>query len=110
MTPKQRVLTALNHQEPDRVPFDLGGTVDTSIHYIGYNNLMQHLGKTDLVRDKEDVPFIDISQLVVQVDTQIVEELGIDVRGIVPGNFQTRWKDVIQKDGAEIYLTDSFGA
>lgn len=27
MTSRARVLTALNHQEPDRVPFDLGSTI-----------------------------------------------------------------------------------
>ena len=26
MTPRERVVTALNHQEPDRVPIALGGT------------------------------------------------------------------------------------
>ncbi len=29
MTPRERVLKALNHQEPDRVPFDLGGSAVT---------------------------------------------------------------------------------
>jgi hypothetical protein len=32
MTSRERVLAALNHQEPDRVPFDLGGS--------GYDTLM----------------------------------------------------------------------
>ncbi len=31
MNHRQRVLTALRHQEPDRVPIDLGGTVDSTI-------------------------------------------------------------------------------
>ncbi len=31
MNHRQRVLTALCHQEPDRVPIDLGGTVDSTI-------------------------------------------------------------------------------
>ena len=31
MTSRERVLTALNHEEPDRVPIDLGGTVVSSI-------------------------------------------------------------------------------
>jgi len=32
MNHRERVLTALTHQEPDRVPIDFGGTVDTSIN------------------------------------------------------------------------------
>ena len=29
---RERVIKALSHKEPDRVPFDLGSTVDSSIH------------------------------------------------------------------------------
>ena len=36
MNSRERVLTALNHKEPDRVPFDLGGTVVTGIHHKAY--------------------------------------------------------------------------
>ncbi|QGP93089.1 hypothetical protein MGLY_24860 [Neomoorella glycerini] len=38
MTPRQRVLTALDHQVPDRVPFDLPLTI------AAYNRLREHLG------------------------------------------------------------------
>lgn len=31
MKPRERVLTALNHQEPDRIPIDLGATIVSSI-------------------------------------------------------------------------------
>jgi len=31
MTPRQRIMTALNHQEPDRVPMDLGGSLASTI-------------------------------------------------------------------------------
>jgi hypothetical protein len=31
MTPRERVWAALNHQEPDRVPLDIGGGASTSI-------------------------------------------------------------------------------
>jgi len=40
MNARQRVNMALNHQEPDRIPFDLGGTVLTSIHVNAYRNLV----------------------------------------------------------------------
>ena len=29
MTPRERVLTALKHEEPDRIPLDLGGLSTT---------------------------------------------------------------------------------
>lgn len=31
MNSRERVLLALNHKEPDRVPYDMGGTVVTGI-------------------------------------------------------------------------------
>ena len=36
MNSRERVLLALNHKEPDRAPYDLGGTVVTGIHHQAY--------------------------------------------------------------------------
>ena len=46
MTPRQRVLAAINHQSPDRVPIDLGGN-QTGIHNLAYRALLKHLGIHD---------------------------------------------------------------
>ena len=43
MTPRERVLTALKHEEPDRVPLDLGG-LSTTIETEPYNELKNYLG------------------------------------------------------------------
>ena len=39
MIPRERVLHALNHHEPDRIPVDLGATVLTGIHKDAYRAL-----------------------------------------------------------------------
>jgi len=44
MDSRQRVLTALDHREPDRVPIDFGGTLSSSIHYQAYEALRGELG------------------------------------------------------------------
>ena len=44
MNSKERVALALSHREPDRVPFDLGGTGLTTLHLTAYGNLRRHLG------------------------------------------------------------------
>jgi len=36
MNSRERVRLALNHKEMDRIPFDLGGTVLTSMHHAAY--------------------------------------------------------------------------
>lgn len=43
MKPRERVLRALNIQEPDRVPADLGG-MNTGIEADAYEDLKRHLG------------------------------------------------------------------
>ena len=38
------MLTTLNYNEPDRVPFDLGSVQVTGIQMVGYRSLHQALG------------------------------------------------------------------
>ena len=44
MNARERVLAALDHQEPDRPPRDLGSTTATGIHPRAYRALKEHLG------------------------------------------------------------------
>ena len=44
MNSRERVLTALDHHEPDRVPIDLGGSAVTSIAIPTYAALRDYLG------------------------------------------------------------------
>ena len=43
MSSRQRLLKAINHETPDRVPIDLGGN-QTGIHKFAYEALLKHLG------------------------------------------------------------------
>jgi uroporphyrinogen decarboxylase len=44
MTPRERVVTALNHQEPDRVPLDIGGGTSSTLVVEGYERLKAEWG------------------------------------------------------------------
>ena len=44
MTSRERVLGALNHQEPDRVPIDLSGHRSSGIAAMAYHKLRSYLG------------------------------------------------------------------
>ena len=44
MTHRERVVAALNHEEPDRVPMDLGSTRVSSIAAVAYKALKAHFG------------------------------------------------------------------
>ena len=44
MTSRERILTALQHKQPDRVPVDIGATPSSGISAIAYTRLVKHLG------------------------------------------------------------------
>jgi uroporphyrinogen decarboxylase len=79
-TSRRRVEAALNHQEPDRVPYDLGGTILTGIHEQAYRRLRSRLGLPEKQVQIED----PIQQLAV-VDEDVKRRLKVDVYGINPG-------------------------
>lgn len=79
MNSRKRVLTALNHKEPDRVPFDMGGTVATGIQAKAYRRLRQYLGLPEM-----EVTIIDILQQLALVDEDVMQRLGVDVHNISP--------------------------
>jgi uroporphyrinogen decarboxylase len=77
MTPRERVLAALNHQEPDRVPLDIGGGVSTSIVVEGYDRLKAHMGVASETWE------ISKAFRVAQVDEPVMQRLGADLRPLL---------------------------
>jgi uroporphyrinogen decarboxylase len=84
MTPRQRVLCALNHQEPDRVPVDLGSTGNTGITAGAYSRLLTHLGI-----DSEVTVWDRMQQLAVP-DERVLQRLHVDTRGVWLGGPDNR--------------------
>ena len=80
-TRRQRVETTLNHQEPDRVPYDLGGSILTGIHHVAYRRLRRHLGLPEVEIQLED----PIQQLA-RVHDDVKERLQVDVSASIPAN------------------------
>jgi uroporphyrinogen decarboxylase len=73
MTARQRVLKALNHQQGDRVPIDLGG-FQTGIHRGAYVQLLEHLGLHD------DVTIMDPVQQLARPCEAMLERFHVDTR------------------------------
>lgn len=78
MNHRERVLMALDHEEPDRVPLDLGGCV-TSIHEAVYDRLKEFL---DI---EAETIVVHYWQRVVLPDEKILREFDIDTRHVYPG-------------------------
>ena len=101
MNSRERVLTALNHKEPDRVPFDLGGTVVTGIQAKAYRRLRDYLGLP-----KKEIVIIDMLQQLAQVDDDVMEHLGVDVRNVSPrstASFKIELKETPDKRYSYFY-------
>lgn len=73
MTSRERVLTALNHTEPDRIPVDLGGHRSSGIAAIAYNRLRKHLGLVD-----KPIRVYDMVQQLAIVDEDVLDLFGVD--------------------------------
>ena len=81
MNSRERVKRALDHKEPDRIPFDFGGTALTSISRFNYNNFRVALG-LPAVTPK----VMDVFQQNVLMDEDMVNLLECDVRPVLSGS------------------------
>jgi uroporphyrinogen decarboxylase len=75
MNARERVIAALNYEEPDRVPIDLGATIVSSIHEQAYVELKKHLGM-----DLEELKMLDYVQQLPYLDEALLERFGVDFR------------------------------
>jgi uroporphyrinogen decarboxylase len=90
---RERVIKALSHQEPDRVPFDLGSTANSSIHLLGYQKLKAHFGV-----EAEDTIIHKMMQTVT-VHEPILQALDIDLRYVGYGTSDKRPDISVGEDG-----------
>jgi uroporphyrinogen decarboxylase len=103
MNSRKRVSLALNFQEADRVPFDLGGTGATGIHLVAYKNLRCHLGLPEIEPRCEDI----IQQLAV-VDEDVAERLRTDCRNVAPRS-SAIYNLELRDEGRYTAYTDEWG-
>jgi len=103
MNSRERLLTTLNHHEPDRVPFDLGSTQVTGIHVVAYRGLRAFLGLPPI-----EPRICDSIQQLALPDDDIIEQLSVDIRGLFPLNSHN-WKIVNVQMGETWDYTDEWG-
>jgi uroporphyrinogen decarboxylase len=75
---RERVLAALNHQEPERLPRDLGSTTATGIHPQAYVALRRHLGL------KNGWRYLSSRAQLARVEPPVLERFGIDLLPLFP--------------------------
>lgn len=86
MTPRERLLSVLRHQEPDRLVIDFGGTDCSSIHLRPYDQLRKMLGI-------EPRPIVcgELIQQIADMDNEIQNRFYASAKGLFPGpsSYQT---------------------
>ena len=109
MTSRERVLRSINHQQPDRVPIDLGATRQSGIAASAYHSLKRRLG----VRTPTRV--VDLIQFLAEVEQTILERFGVDAVGVFRpetnpglGIRRENWKPWRLFDGTPVEIPGDF--
>lgn len=100
---RERVRAALAHREPDRIPFDLGGTRVTGIHARAYERLRPALGL-----EPRPARIADLTQQLADVEPDVLDALGADVRLVSPRGGASYRRELRVVDGHHVY-TDEWG-
>ena len=77
MNSRNRILAAIDHRQPDRIPVDLGATPSSGISVVAYQNLIEHLGMGHLRNH-----VYDVIQEVTQPEMELLDHFGVDVLDI----------------------------
>ncbi|MBL7041806.1 MAG: methyltransferase [Pirellulaceae bacterium] len=107
MNSRERVLCAINHQQPDRVPIDVGGTRQSGIAASTYHQLKESLGISSTTR------VYDLYQMLADVERPVMERFGADVVGLnrpaIAFNIRNEnWKPWQMFDGTPVEVPGGF--
>lgn len=92
MTSRERIAAALRHQQPDRVPVDLGASESSGITGVAYNRLKHHLGLIGRTQ------IYDVSQMIAKVEQPVLDMVGADALPLLIE--PRRWKPWTLQDGS----------
>ena len=83
MDSRERVLRAVNFENPDRVPVDLGGIRASGINAVVYDKLKKRMGIGTPTRIHDNM------QILAEIEMEVVDRLHVDVLPLEP--MTARW-------------------
>ena len=101
MLPRERVLTALNHEEPDRIPIDLGSTRVSGICLDAYATLLDALGL-----GQRELRVVDRKQGLAGPDEDVLEALGVDCRPIWTNPPSGGEPPIVEEGDYEVFIDE----
>lgn len=110
MNSRERVSLAINHQEPDRVPLDLGGSPTSGMHVSSVYLLRQALR---LDPPGTPVKVIEPCQMLGEIKPDLLKALGADVAPVTGpktmfGFQNVGWKPWTYFDGTPVLVPEAF--
>jgi len=72
MTSRERIIAAIEHREPDRIPVDLGASTVTGISAMAYNRLKTRMGIGTPTR------VFDVVQQLALLDPEVMDAFSVD--------------------------------
>ena len=93
---RERVITALNHKEPDRIPRDLGGRVSTMMENA-YIALKKYLNLDECDYDTVNQDWFTVEEF----DEKVLEYFDIDFRRVFLKS-HSEYKKIESEDGTWI--------
>lgn len=110
MNHRERVEAALRHEEPDRVPLDLGGSAVSGMHVGSVYALRHALG---LDAPGTPVKVVEPYQMLGEIAPDLMEALGVDVVGLSGRNTMfgfpnEGWKEWQLWDGTSVLVPEAF--
>lgn len=112
MNHRERVLSALHHREPDRLPIDFGGHCDSTMMAVSYQKLRRELGLSPSITRVLDV----VGQTAV-IEDDVRDTLGVDTLPVTdqpkawrkctltdgsPGECPARFQPQLLDDGSQV--------
>ena len=109
MTSRERLAAALDHRQPDRVPYDCGATAVTGMHVSVVSRLREALLGEKGYRVKVIEPY----QMLGEIDADLAEAMGVDVFGVrspatMFGFRLSGWKPLTMFDGTDVLVPGEF--
>ena len=102
MNSRERIVSALQHKEADRVPLDLGAMLSTGITGIAYHALKAYLGI-----DGGRTRMYDLGQQLAEPELTILERIGADVLPLFVSEPE-KWKSSTLPDGSPCEVPEWF--
>lgn len=100
----RRISRALHHKEPDKIPFDLGGSLVCGINVIALRRLKKFLGLNS------ETKVLDKITQIGEISEDIIKQLKIDIKNVAPNaSSKPGLAKDLGKEGDYLKLKGEFG-